>query len=241
MIQLKRGATSAWKSQDTPLADGQPGYDKTRFKIKIGDGRSPWERLPDASGLRMEEILESEEAAQEKVQAMNLATNALTMINPLGGIIARALNQADRPVFTYGTEDPSEYTIGQVYLQQYESEPEMDYIVEKGTTRGWYFQKYHSGFARISGTFQVTTSIQAAIENTSLYLSNSEFAGAEYPFEFTSRPTEVASLTSTGNIVWLVGKTNNSKSKSGGYSLICPYSKPSAEYYLHFEVTGYWR
>jgi hypothetical protein len=35
MIQFKRGKTSSWYSQKTPLAEGQPGYDKDKHKIKI--------------------------------------------------------------------------------------------------------------------------------------------------------------------------------------------------------------
>lgn len=237
MIQLKRGSTSSWKSQSTPLADGQPGYDKDRQKLKIGDGKTSWEKLPDASGLRMEEILESEAAAQKKAEAKN----ALSLLNPAAALISKVLKLEDRPVFTYGTEDPNEGTVGQVYLQQYEAEPEMDYIVAKGTSKGWYFQKYHSGFARICGSFDITTGVQSAFENTSLYCSNTDFDSREYPFTFTRIPTEVASLTSIGNIVWLAGKNANSTGKTGSYTLISPDSKGSADYKLHFEVTGYWR
>ena len=89
--------------------------------------------------------------------------------------------------------------------------------------------------------FKVSTGIQSAFEASSLYCSNSNFAGTKYPFTFTETPTEVASLMSKGNIVWLAGLNENSTSKTGSYTLISPDSKAAADYYIHFEVTGYWR
>lgn len=234
MIQLKRGSTSSWKGQTKPLADGQPGYDRERHKLKIGDGKSAWEKLPDASGLRMEEILESEDTARSKAASK-------AAFNPLGTLIAKALKLEDRPVFTYGKADPDEETIGQVYLQQYESEPELDYIVDKGVSRGWYYQKWHSGFAKCSGTFEISTGIQSAFEQASLYQGNSALQAKNYPFTFLETPTEVASLMSPGNIVWLAGKTVNTTAATGTYVLISPDSKQTATYKIHFEVSGFWR
>lgn len=234
MIQFKRGKSDTWRAQETPLADGQPGFDKDRQKLKIGNGKDSWDKLPNVSGLRLEEILESEEKAKKTLAAK-------TFLNPVGAFLAKALKLDDRPVFTYGTEAPNENTIGQVYLQHYDAEPELDYIVDKGTSNGWYFQKWHSGFARCNATFEVSVSIKTAFEQSSLYCSNSDFSSKSYPFTFTSKPTEVASLVSTGNIVWLAGKTENSKSETGKYSLISPSSKGSAKYYITFDVSGYWK
>ena len=113
MIQFKRGKTANWRKTKQPLAAGQPGYDKDKHKIKIGDGESDWQELPYASGLFREEIISSEEEAKKTH-------------NP----ILSALGIDESPIFTYGEEFPDENTIGQVYLQHYDAEPEVDYIVE---------------------------------------------------------------------------------------------------------------
>ena len=46
-IQLKRGTTSSWTSQNPVLADGQPGVETTSSgtRLKIGDGTSDWSEL----------------------------------------------------------------------------------------------------------------------------------------------------------------------------------------------------
>jgi hypothetical protein len=56
MIQFKRGSTASWRKNKVKLAAGQPGYDKDKHKLKIGDGESTWAELPYISGLSNEEI-----------------------------------------------------------------------------------------------------------------------------------------------------------------------------------------
>ena len=41
MIQIKRGTTKNWRKYNLRLLAGQPGYDKDKQKIKIGDGVTP--------------------------------------------------------------------------------------------------------------------------------------------------------------------------------------------------------
>lgn len=91
MIQFKRGSTKSWLDTKTKLASGQPGYDKDKHKIKIGDGEKTWAELPYASGLSAEEILDSESNAKSK---------------------------EDSTLITYGTEAPNDKTVGKLYLQQ---------------------------------------------------------------------------------------------------------------------------
>ena len=50
MIQIKRGTTDKWLATTEKLASGQPGYDKNTNKLKIGDGNSAWEDLPNLVG-----------------------------------------------------------------------------------------------------------------------------------------------------------------------------------------------
>ena len=50
MIQFKRGKTSTWNSSSVKLAPGQPGYDKEKHELKIGDGEHLWPELPCIGG-----------------------------------------------------------------------------------------------------------------------------------------------------------------------------------------------
>jgi hypothetical protein len=48
-IQLRRGSSSLWAASNSPLAQGELGYDTTIKKFKIGDGTSLWSSLPWAN------------------------------------------------------------------------------------------------------------------------------------------------------------------------------------------------
>lgn len=228
MIQIKRGKTSNWLKTKTKLAEGQPGYDKDRHKIKIGDGDSTWAELPYASGLSAEEILSSEKEAKAR-------RAAATLLNPLAALL-------DSPaVITYGTDSPDSKTIGQLYLQHYDTEPEVDYVVETGVDGIWTYRKWKSGVAECCGTLEITSAIQSAFENNVLYHSNTSMSSLSYPLTFTSIPSESASVLSASNIVWLAGKTKNTKNKTGTYALVSPNSCSSAKYYITLHVTGHWK
>ena len=44
-IQFKRGPLGRWSEQDPVLAVGEPGYVTDNGRIKIGDGKTPWNDL----------------------------------------------------------------------------------------------------------------------------------------------------------------------------------------------------
>ena len=46
IIQIKRGNAKDWEKSNTILDDGELGWDKTQNKLKIGDGKTPWKKLP---------------------------------------------------------------------------------------------------------------------------------------------------------------------------------------------------
>lgn len=48
-IQLRRDSASNWESANPVLALGEPGYDTTNEKLKIGDGVTAWNSLPYAA------------------------------------------------------------------------------------------------------------------------------------------------------------------------------------------------
>lgn len=52
-LQFKRGDAEAWARINPILEDGEPGYEKDTFKMKIGDGITSWNNLPYANkGLK---------------------------------------------------------------------------------------------------------------------------------------------------------------------------------------------
>ena len=196
MIQFKRGTTSvelkeisilgfkfyipkripgSWKS--IKLADGQPGYDKAVRKLKVGDGEHTWEELPYlSSGLEAEQILDSELRAR-----------------------ARKIINNDETIFTYGTIDPDNDMVGQVYFQQFDGKPEADYVVECGRSGIWYYRKWYSGLSECWGTLLLTTHIATpwGRENQGTYYNGTKKMDRQsYPENlFIDTPVEIVSAT----------------------------------------------
>lgn len=225
MIQIKRGNTINWRKLKTKLKAGQPGYDKIKHKLKIGDGEHLWNELPYVSGLSARDIFYDELAARERFKA----------------------DPEDTSIITFGTDAPDKDTVGQLYLQHYDSEPEADYIVSFGTDGIWTYQKWKSGIAKCWGTREVEVAIQDGFENENLTLfcdasgADTGIGRVDYPFKFKDVPSESATLMSPAGLVWLASRGNNSKSKSGTYRIISPDELDSAKYKITLHVEGYWR
>ena len=219
MIQFKRGSTKSWRGTKTKLAAGQPGYDKDKHKIKIGDGDKLWSELPYVGGLSAEEILNSETNAKNRSKA----------------------DTEDKTIITYGTEVPDKNTVGQLYLQQYDADPEVDYVVSSGIDGIWTYQKWKSGIAKCWGTLSVSTSIQNAFDGIELYHDN-KMKSTSYPFTFKEIPTETVTLQSPGAITWLASKSKNTKQASGVYVIISPDKQTTnADYNISLQVEGTWK
>lgn len=220
MIQIKRGQTKNWRSFDPVLAPGQPGYDNKKYKLKVGDGETPWTTLHYATGLFDYEILNSESTAKSRYHADN----------------------EDITVISYGTEGPDEDTVGKVYLQYYDADPEVDYIVDQGKNLGWTYQKYNSGIAKCFGTFEFETTVQSPIGADLLYQS-ANMTRKSYPFTFKDTPSESASVQSPSGLVWLAAtKNKNSESKSASYCLISPDKLTNnTKYTITLIVEGFWK
>lgn len=86
-----------------------------------------------------------------------------------------------------------------------------DYIVEKGTTNGWYYEKYNSGIAKLWARLdigQVTIMNVLASSGPGVVVSNA--MSFSFPFEFTEVPfcsinhegnsTGYTSIQTTGNV-----------------------------------------
>lgn len=50
VLQLKRGTSARWATVNPILAKGEPGFVYDTNKIKIGDGKTPWNLLPYIEG-----------------------------------------------------------------------------------------------------------------------------------------------------------------------------------------------
>ena len=229
MIHIKRGQTTSWRSQTTPLADGQPGYDKERHKLKIGDGKTSWDNLPDASGLRMEEILLAEEDAKQQAKGL---------LNPVA-LITKLLKRSGKPIITYGTAAPDKDTVGQVYLQYYDAKPEVDYIVETGVDGIWTYAVYKSGIARCWGKLPHTTEIKNSVGNGYLFMNNTTMSKIRFPLTFKEAPAETVTLaTSKNKVAWLASKESCSTTTAGVYNILSCDKQMSAEYHIVFDVKG---
>jgi hypothetical protein len=217
MIQFKRGTTDSWKKLKKPLAAGQPGYDKDKHKIKVGDGEKLWEKLPYA-GLSEEEVLDSESNAKKR-----LADDPESMA-----------------IITYGSEDPDRNTVGQLYLQYYETEPEVDYVVSYGTNGIWTYRKWQSGIAECWGACDITTAIRTASEGH-LYSADNTLEKIEYPFTFLKVPSETATIQSQSGVVWLASVGKNSTNHTAAYNIISIDTLNNSTYTIGLSVKGYWK
>lgn len=223
MIQFKRGSTSSWRSTKTNLAPGQPGYDKDKHKIKIGDGETSWSKLPYATGLFTDEILDSEVNAKTKKAKDE---EDLTLIT-----------YGEKPP-TYGTETLTENTVGLIYLQQID-EPEVDYVIESGNTDGWTYQKWKSGIAKCWCNYSFETTV---LEQLELFYQSATIGSIKYPFTFEYVPTETATIQSSGGQVLLANSSANTKTTSGAYAIISLAGEISdANYRISMQVEGFWR
>lgn len=218
MIQFKRGTTENWKKLKKPLADGQPGYDKVKHKIKVGNGKDLWDKLPYASILK-EEVLDSEINARNRVAA----------------------DPESLAIMTYGTDAPDSRTVGELYLQCYDAEPEVDYVVEYGVNDIWTYQKWRSGIARCWGTLKISTAVSSKIDESQLYNSTTATERVRYPFTFKNTPSENASLHSPSGMVWLSSKAKNNTSSSAIYYIISPDKLDTATYDLTLDIQGFYK
>lgn len=224
MIQFKRGKSEKWQVHTQLLEDGQPGYDRDKHKLKIGDGINDWKNLPYVSGIFEKEAFSSEEEAKKRFEQE---------VDPIA-------------IITYGTEAPDENVKGQLYVQYYESESPKDWIVYQGIDKGWRYRKWQSGIAECWGKFSKAGTLTEVFEDSSIYYNNI-MDSLDYPFTFVElsdlkTPVETATLVSPGNLVWLAGRSSNSLSKSGSYTIMSPMAyADQAAYDIILAVRGYWK
>ena len=254
MIQFRRGKTSSWLGNTTKLADGQPGYDRTKNKLKIGDGESDWTDLKYLAGLSNEEILSSEEDAKGRFDdAFNIIKLAFPLLDATG--LAKKATSDSPAVITYGTESPDESTVGRLYLQQYPSSPEADYVISYGVNNGWTYQKWKSGVAECWRTVELTSSlntsltteansaVEASTSNATsvtptIYYNDTPFDSIQYPITFKDTPIEIATVQSSATGIWLATMSRNTTTTTAKYRLAFPAPVSESTFYISINVKG---
>jgi hypothetical protein len=121
LIQLRKGISTDWASQDPILASGEPGFDLTNNILKIGDGVTTWSLLSQIS------------SSDIYVYAKNTTGGPLTK----GQAVYISGAQGDHPVLALAssaTEGSSSKTLG--LLKQDLNDNEFGYVVTEGVLTG---------------------------------------------------------------------------------------------------------
>lgn len=125
-----------------------------------------------------------------------------------------------------------------------EEDEEADRIVACGETDGWLWRKWESGRAECRKTVTVSTAISTAWGT--MYVGTTKMSRQSYPFVFTAKPMEVASLASAANAVWLFPESGGNGINGAYQSAIYNVCRPSAvsaasTYYITIDAVGKWK
>jgi hypothetical protein len=80
VIKLRRSTTSQWETTNPVLASGEPGFDTTLNKMKVGNGSSTWTALGYASGGGGITVSENPPTSPELGDLWFNSSNAITYI-----------------------------------------------------------------------------------------------------------------------------------------------------------------
>ena len=119
-----------------------------------------------------------------------------------------------------------------------------DFVVERGESDGWTYLKWNSGRAECRKTVAVSTAISTAWGT--MYVGTTKMSRQSYPFVFTEKPKEVASLTTAANAVWLFPESGGNGVNGAYQSAIYNVCRPSAvsaaaTYYITIDAVGKWK
>lgn len=139
------------------------------------------------------------------------------------------------PVFDWGEEDFNFNVPVKI------NNIEQDYIVEKGTSGIWTYEKWNSGKAVCWGTYTLNTAVNTQWDGN-VYIGSASVDRINYPFGFVSKPTETVSVQTGNYAVWLYSKAVNGSYGSGIYN-VCRFGavNETATFYLSFQVIGKWK
>ncbi len=127
------------------------------------------------------------------------------------------------PVFDWGEEDFNFNVPVSINGSLSINDKEIDYIIEQGVSNDWIYRKWNSGIGECWKTFTHSTSLANAWGE--LYIGTST-SRQEYPFEFSSKPIEQATLQSSTHAGWLYpasgGNGVNNANESACYNIARP-------------------
>ena len=123
-------------------------------------------------------------------------------------------------------------------------ETDGDSVVEFGEKDGWIYRKWESGVAECRKTVTVSTAVSTAWGT--MYVGTTKMSRQSYPFVFTAKPMEEASLTSAANAVWLFPESGGNGVNGAYQSAIYNVCRPSAvsaaaNYYITIDAIGRWK
>lgn len=123
-------------------------------------------------------------------------------------------------------------------------ESDADFVVESGETDGWVYRKWNSGLAECRKTVTISTAISTAWGT--MYVGTTKMSRQSYPFAFTGKPRELASVTSAANAVWLFTESGGNGVNGAYQTAIYNVCRPSAvsaagTYYITIDAIGRWK
>ena len=64
-FQVKRGTAARWEELNPILNPGEPGFEMGTFKLKIGNGSTPWKELPYVNDVDISKYITIEDIIKE--------------------------------------------------------------------------------------------------------------------------------------------------------------------------------
>ena len=75
-FQVKRGTAARWEELNLILNPGEPGFEMDTFKLKIGNGSTPWKELPYVNDVDISKYITIEDIINGDV-ILPVATEAV--------------------------------------------------------------------------------------------------------------------------------------------------------------------
>ena len=75
-FQVKRGTAARWEELNPILNPGEPGFEMDTFKLKIGNGSTPWKELPYVNDVDISKYITIEDIINGDV-ILPVATEAV--------------------------------------------------------------------------------------------------------------------------------------------------------------------
>ena len=75
-FQVKRGTAACWEELNPILNPGEPGFEMDTFKLKIGNGSTPWKELPYVNDVDISKYITIEDIINGDV-ILPVATEAV--------------------------------------------------------------------------------------------------------------------------------------------------------------------